>query len=168
MNYVIAAIISIILSVLIIPKIRDLYIEHSKPLEIKPAYKNISATKGQNIWNQEFFIYLINHSKNPYYDINISSEFPKGITVSILPEKSDIITIGSTESGISMGVDFMLNLENIEKGTGSTQTVINNIDPNETKKIKVSVSNNNSQNNFNMKFVLGKFSTIPKQILKSQ
>ena len=138
----------------------------SKPLEIKPINKKLSVLENGNNWNEEFFIYLINHSKNPHYDINVISEFPKGLNVSILPEKSDVVSLGTRENGISMGIDFMLGLENKEKGIGVAQTVINNIGPNEIKKVKVSVKKNDYRKNFNMKFTLGNFSKIPKPIME--
>jgi hypothetical protein len=154
----------IVLGVFVIPIIRDLYKEKN-PLEIKPKGKKIFASENGNNWNEEFFIYLINHSKSPYYNIYIISEFPKGLNISILPEKSDIVSLGARESGISMGVDFMLSLEDKERNIGITQTVMNNIGPNETKKVKISIKKNDYKKGFDIRFVLGKFSNLPKPIM---
>lgn len=148
-----------------IPKIRDLYIEKSKPLEIKPPNKKISVSENGDNWNEEFFIYLINHTENAYYDINIISEFPKDIDLSILSEKSDVVSFGSKGGRIFIGSDFMLGLENKEKGVKIAQTVINNIGPNEKKKIKVIVNKKDYKKSFNLEFKITNFNKVPKPVL---
>jgi len=144
MNYIIGIVISIGISIILgifIPKIRNLYVEKSRPLEIKPTNKRISFSKNGNNWNEEFFVYLINNSDSPYYDINIvSSEFPKDIDLSMLPEKINTVSLGSKENGVYVGRDFMLVIEKTEE-TRVAQTVINNIGPNEKNKIKVIIEN---------------------------
>jgi len=169
MNYIIdiAIIIgiTIVLEVFIIPRIRILYVEKWRPLEIKPTNKRISVSKNGDNWNEEFFVYLINNSESPYYDVNIVSEFPKDIDLSMLPEKFNTVSLGGKENGVSVGLDFMLVLEN-EQGMGVAQTVINNIGPNERNKIKVIVNKKGYKKDFNLRFKITNFNKIPKPVLK--
>lgn len=169
MNYIISIAITFILGVIsgvfIIPRIRGLYVERCRPLEIKPTNKIISVSKNGDNWNEEFFVYLINNSESPYYDINIVSEFPKDIDLSMLPEKFNTVSLGGKENGVSVGLDFMLGLEN-KKGMGVAQTVINNIGPNEKNKIKVIINKKGYKKDFNLKFKITNFNKIPKPVFK--
>ena len=168
MNYIISLALSIVLGVYLIPKIRDFYIEKSKPLEIRPTNKKISGSENGNNWNEEFFIYLINHSKNPFYDINVISKFPKDIDISILPQKQDEVFLGTRGNRISVGLDFMLTMEDNENELKTAQTVINNIGPGEKIKIKVTINKKNYKRNFNLLFSIKTFSKIPKPILSNK
>ena len=147
--------------------IRDFFIEKwGKPLEIRPSSKEILFAKNGDNWNEDFFVYLINNTNHSYYDINIISEFPDPVDVSILPEgPSEFSLIGTKDAGIMMGSDFQINGVNKEKGTKIVQTVINNISPNEKKKIKVSIDKNNYNKDLLLEFRVSGFSKTPKPIL---
>ncbi len=146
--------------------IRDFIIERwGNPLEINPAEKEIRFSADGNNWNEDFFVYLINKTSNSYYDINITSEFPNPIDISVLPvDSNEFSTINSGNGTISIGSDFMIAGEIKEKGTEIIQTVINNIGPNETKKIKVAVNKKNYNQNFRLEFKVSGFNKTPKPI----
>lgn len=147
--------------------IRDFIFEWlGRPLQIKPKQKDILFSEDGDSWSEIFFVYLTNNTNNTYYDINIISEFPNSIDIDILPENSDEFSvIGSKDGKIFIGSDFMLAGENKEKRTKIVQTVINNIGPNEKKKIKVVVNKKDYNKNFRLEFKVGGFNKISKSIL---
>ena len=147
--------------------IRDFILEWiGRPLQIKPKQKDILFSKDGDNWSENFFVYLTNNTNNTYYDINIISEFPNSIDIDILPENSDEFSvIGSKNGKIFIGSDFMLAGENKEKRTKIVQTVINNVGPNEKKKIKVVVNKKDYNKNFRLEFKVGGFNKISKSIL---
>jgi hypothetical protein len=160
-------VLSLIFAIWSLPNpVHDFLIEtFGSPLEINPAEKGILLSADANNWNEEFFIYLNNKTSNTYYDINITSEFPNATDVSILPVDSNEFT--SLEAGngtISIGTDFAIFGVIKESGMKITQTVINNIGPNETKKIKVSVNTKNYNQNFRLSFKVSGFNKTPKPI----
>jgi len=163
---ILIAVIGILVSVFPNP-IRDFVLERiGRPIQIKPKQKDLLFSANGDNWNEEFFVYLTNNTNNTYYDVNIISEFPNSVDVDILPENSDEFSaIGSKGGGGFVGADFMLAGENREKGTKVIQTVINNIGPNEKKKIKVVVNKKSYSKNFRLEFKVGDFKKIPKSIL---
>jgi len=146
--------------------IRDFFIEKwGEPLKIKPSSKEILFSKNGDNWNEQFFVYLINNTNHTYYDINIISEFPDSIDISILPESpSEFSQIGQKNAGFMIGSDFIIGMKNEEKGTKITQTVINNVGPDEKKKIKVIINKNNYNKDFSLKFKVSNFNRNPKPI----
>ena len=147
--------------------IRDFILEWiGRPLQIKPKQKDILFSEDGDNWSESFFVYLTNNTNNTYYDINIISEFPNSIDIDILPENSDEFSaIGSKDGKIFIGSAFMLAGEIKEKRAKIVQTVINNIGPNEKKKIKVVVNKKDYNKNFRLEFKVGGFNKVPKSIL---
>lgn len=162
---ILIAVVGILVSVFPNP-IRDFILERiGRQIQIKPKRKILTCSENGENWNEEFFVYLTNNTNNTYYDINIGSEFPNSVDVSILPENSgEFSTIRAKGGEISMGTDFMLSGLNKEKGTKIVQTVINNIGPNEKKKIKVVVDKKDYNKNFRLEFKVGGFGKGPKPI----
>lgn len=146
--------------------LRDFFIERwGSPLVINPSEKDILCSPDGNNWNEEFFAYLINKTSHSYYDINITSEFPRSIDISVLPvDSNEFSTIKSRNGAIAIGSDFMLAGENAETGDKFVQTVINNIAPNKTKKIVVTINKRDYIQNFRLELKVSGFSKTPKPI----
>jgi hypothetical protein len=163
---VIGIIVTIIVGIFPNP-IRDFILERiGKSLQIKPRKKDILFSEDGNNWSETFFVYLTNNTNNTYYDISIISEFPSSIEVDILPENSSEFSgVGSKDGKMFIGLDFMLAGEIKEKKAKIVQTVINNIGPNEKKKIKVVVNKRDYSKNFRLKFKVSGFSKTSKPIL---
>ena len=147
--------------------IRDYILERiGRPLQITPKQKDILFSEDGDNWSEIFFVYLTNNTNNTYYDINIISEFPNSIDIDILPENSDEFSVIESKDGkIFIGSDFMLAGENKEKRAKIVQTVINNIGPNEKKKIRVVVNKKDYKKNFRVEFKVDGFNKISKSIL---
>jgi len=154
---ILIAILAIIIALFPNP-IRDFLIEKfGHPLEIQPTSKKLLDLAD---CNEEFFISLINKTNHNYYRINITSEFPNNINVAIFPEKPNLLI-----SPISPNFNF--GLEN--KETRITQTIINNVGPNEIKKMIVVVNkgnyNKNFQQEYQINFNVSGFSKNPQSII---
>ena len=147
--------------------VRDFFIEMwKKPLQISPSSKKVFFSPDEINWNECFYIYLTNKTGHTYYDINITSEFPSIISIDIMPEQaSEFSLIGSENAGLMVGSDFMVAMENKENEMRIISTVINNIGPNETKKIKIVIKKGNYYKNFKLNFKVNGFSKNPKPIL---
>lgn len=167
---IIIGVISILITIIVgtFPNpIRDFILEWiGRPLQIKPKKKDILFSEDGDNWSEIFFVYLTNNTNNTYYDINIISEFPNSINIDILPENPDEFSgIESKDGKIFIGSDFMLAGENKEKRAKIVQTVINNIGPNEKKKIRVVVNKKDYSKNFRLEFKVGGFNKNSKSIL---
>ncbi len=136
-------------------------------LSIEPSKKHIAFSKTGDNWNEEFYVYLVNHSDKTFYDVNIALDYPKYIGVSFMPEEqSATMKLGTETNNKSIGADFMILYgEDEEVGLIGGQTVINNIGPGEKKKIKVKVTKKASGEDFDLKFKIDNYSNDPKPIL---
>ena len=136
-----------------------------RPLEIKPSKKEVILPSDN--WNEDFFTYLVNHTNNTYYGVQIAIEFPKNIDVSIIPEEKDFSLLGAKNKGFLVGNNFSIGLENENKGI--TQAIINNIGPEEKLSIKIVVNkkyNDSSVDSILLNFKIDKYSKEPKSILR--
>lgn len=163
---IIIAIIGIFVSVFPNP-IRDYVIERlGIQLSVKPKRKDIHCSTDGNNWNEEFYIYLTNNTSNTYYDINVVSEYPNSIEVNIFPEdNNEFSALESTQGQVFVGSGFVLCGEIKEHKTKIVQSVINNIGPNEKKKLKVIVNKKDDNKNCCLEFKVGGFNKNPKPLL---
>ena len=142
--------------------------DYINPIDIQPSSKTINFSPDGNNWDEDFFIYLKNNTIYTYYNICIFSEFPDAINVDIFPEDSgEDSSIVSKKAGINVGSDFSLSGVHNGAGTKWTQTVINNIGPNITKKIRINVKKGVYKKNLNLEFKINNFSREPKPILNN-
>lgn len=166
-NNQIGIIVTVFISVSLIPFVIwfvNWVYRNFKPLKISPGSKRILASKDGNNYNEEFFIYLINYTQRAYYDINITSEFPKDVTLDIYPEQSDfdVTLLGSKNGGVYIGKDFIINGKIPTGEMNSTQLVINNIGAKGQIKMKVNIHKGKYNKDFIVKFKIGNFSKIAK------
>ena len=148
-------------------QIHDFFVEKilKRPLKIQPSQKLVVSSKNDDGWNEEFFVYLTNRTNQTYYDINISAMFPNSVDVDLLPTNpSGVVDIKTSTGAISKGADFIIGTGDKYGRTKSSLTVINNVGPQETKKIKVIVNKQNLDKNFNLVFKINNFSDTPKSI----
>ncbi len=128
-------------------------------IEISPKTKNIVCSSSQ-FRKETFYIYLTNKSSKPIYDINVIAHHPEEVVVDLCLEEEhpEAVSVGN----ISVGTAFSIYQSTV------TQTVINNLAPGETVKLKVEVNMKDYLNNFELKTEVKSFSKTPKPIFTTR
>ena len=161
--------ISIVIGIIVIPwlvfyGIPYLWNNYILVINISPKTKNIICSNSQ-FRKETFYVYLTNNSSNPIYDINVISHHPREVDVSIYPEKGhpETVPLGN----INMGTSFSIHGYDL-KNVGFSQTVINNLAPKETVKLKVEVNEKDYLNNFELRTEVTSWSKTPKPIFTTR
>jgi len=163
--------ISILISGIIIPILWKaapyFWNEFFATIKISPRLKRINC--GNKLYRKEnFYVYLLNKSSNPIYDINLSVFHPKGVEVRAYPEGK---TPEEQKLGNHIIVDsssFQLHFNSAKnKNESGVQTVINNLAPKETVKIRIEIDKKDYYKSFKLKLKAKFNSRIPKPNLST-
>lgn len=127
---------------------------------ILPNVKKINCSS-KPYRKENYYVYLTNNSSSPIYDINILATHPKEIEVNIYPEgrKPELQSLGNITMDSSA---FQIH------SVGGIQTVINNLAPRETIKLKVEIDKKNYFKGFKLRLKATFNSKSPKPVLRNQ
>ena len=143
---------------------RYLWYNHISVIKILPRAKKINCNS--ELYRKEAcYFYLVNNSSNPIYDINILATHPKAVEVNIYPEgrKPEMQTLGKIAMDSSA---FQIHFNSIKnKNVSGVQTVINNLAPKETVKLKVEIDKKDCYKSFKLKLKVTFNSKSPKPVL---
>lgn len=129
-------------------------------VKILPRVKEINCNS--ELYRKETcYFYLTNRSSSPIYDISIVATHPKEVEVIIYPvgRKPEIQSLGNYTID---GAAFQI------MGIGGVQTVINNLAPKETVKLKVEIGKKDYYKSFKLKLKASFRSKAPKPILSTR